>query len=280
MASSINIPKVIRKVSEKKFGRTWRWIWISVISIGFIIIMLMLSNFAPWRVKIVMWALVLAYIVFFFKFLKSDETLDRSILMWNYFMRSMRGQTMIAKYTCSVPFLQQIVPIVSVHNEGIIQFTENRWGILINSDPDRVIDDELDAHIMKVKDVVDSLFGDLVLKTFVCSRKNSAKPVEQDIVKKMNDPEKTIPQKQHLHSIYQDIRGNTKPQIDWVFYIFLSLGIYATVEEAQQARQTHLPGFESRLRASGMHVVQMTDPNEIAMCYRQCVTQLKLKDNI
>ena len=196
--------------------------------------------------------------------------------MWNYFVRSVSGQTVLAKYKCSVPFLQQIVPIVAVHKEGVVEFVGNRWGILMRADPGRISDDDLDTHITKVKDVVDSLFGELMLKTFVCSRVSSAKPIEQDLVKKMNDPEKTIQQKQHLHSIYQDIRGNTRPQIEWVFYVFLSLGQYGTLDEAERVRQTHLPGFENRLRAAGMHVVSLTDPNEVAISYRQCMTQIIL----
>lgn len=276
MASSISIPKVIRKVSEKKFGRTWRWIWITVLSIGFIVIMLMLSNFVPWRAKPVIWALVIAYIVFFFKFLKSDETLDRSILMWNYFMRSMRGQTIIAKYKCSVPFLQQIVPIVAVHPQGIIEFVGGRFGVLMKIDPSRISDDDLDTHIMKVKDVVDSLYSDIILKTYVCSRSDRAKPMEQQLVKKMNDPNLTQEQKQHLYSLYEESRKNTKPVVEWQFYCFISIGHHENIENAERARQAHIPGLENRMRAAEMHIVPLVDSDDIALAYRQMFTQIKL----
>jgi hypothetical protein len=277
MASSIPIPKVIRKVQEKKFGRSWRWIWLSICSLGAIIVMLMLSFLAPFIIKLVLWTLIIAFIVVFFKFIKNDETLDRSVLMYNYFMRSMRGQTVVAKYTCTVPFLQQVVPLVAVHANGIIEFTGKRWGILMRIDPQRVSDDDLDSHIAKVKDVIESLFGDLILKTFVCSRTNNAKPIEQDLIKKMNDKDKTNQQRQHLYSIYQDIRGNIRPLIEWRFFVFASIGIHEDLESADRVRQTHIPGLENKMRVAGMHVIPLTDPNEVSISYRQCFTQLKIQ---
>lgn len=276
MPSNITIPKVIRKVQEKKFGRTWRWIWITVASIAIIVIWLMISGMAPWPIRIFIYAFIIAYTIFFFKFLKNDETLERTILMWKYFIRSINGQTIVPKYTCTVPFLQQVVPIVAVHKNGVIEFTGKRWGVLFRIDPSRISDDDLDTHLMKVTDIVDSLFSDLVLKTFVCSRSDMAKPIEQHLINSINNPAKSQEQKAHLHSIYQELRGNTRPLIEWQFYVFASIGLHPDINDAERARQAHIPGLENRMRVAGMHVVQMTDPDDIAISYRQCMTQVKI----
>lgn len=191
-------------------------------------------------------------------------------------MRSMFGQTVVAKYKCTVPFLQQIVPIVGVHPNGIIEFTQKRFGVLFKIDPSRISDDALDTHIIKVKDIVDSLFGNLVMKTYVCSRSDTMRSMEQELIKKMNDTNLTKEQKEHLYSIYDESRKNTKQVVEWQFYVFISLGLHEDIESAERTRQAHIPGLENRMHAAEMHVIPLIDPDDIAFAYRQMITQRKL----
>jgi hypothetical protein len=276
MATYINIPKVIRKVQEKKYGKTWRWVWISLGSAGFIVIMLVLSMFTPWFVDAILYALIISYIIFFWMYLKNDEVLDRSQIKWSYFIRKINGQTILPKYIMTVPFLRQIVPILAVHKNGLIEFTEKRWGMILEIDPGRISDDELDTHIIKVKEVMDSLHGDMVMKTFACSRSNVSGAFRDSLVQKLNDGTRTKAQKEHLYSIYNDTSEKQKPIIEWQFYIFLGMGLHDDAQSAERARQSLLPGFENRLRYADMHVVPILKENDIAMAYRRCMTQVVL----
>jgi len=156
-----------------------------------------------------------------------------------------------------------------IHEKGLIEFTNNRYGILLNSEPSRISNDELDSHIRKVVTLINSLHDELLMKIIVYSiNRKGIKTLEKNVIDIVNLNNKTKEQKKHLHSIYDKIQNNNDPTIQWGFYIFLYLGTHETLNTATAAMNAYLPKYEEKLYATGAKVVQIKDKNSVAMMYR------------
>jgi hypothetical protein len=270
----VAIPKTMRKFSEEKFGISHQRIGLIIFWVLLSIFLLIIAGKVDFLGRILFISLFIAIWIVYAVFLRTSEVLDRTTLTYKYFIRALLGQTVIAKYTAPVAFLEQVVPIRNFHKNGLIEFVDNRYGILLKVDPKRVSDDDLEAHIHKVKDMTDSLHGEMVLKTFVCSRSTTVKPLEKHLINTINSKGKTLQQKEHLYELYHEVHQNTAPVIEWQFYIFLGLGRHPTLEDAEISRQAHLPGFQDRLVKAGMHTIPMVNQYEASMAFRQCVMQM------
>ncbi len=273
MTNYTTVPKSIRRVSEEWQGYPIRYIFLIIGLLGFSLVLIILTIAAPKNKWILLVILFMIWYTFF-RYLRTPTFMERSWLAYQYFIRSLRGQNLIAKYTIPAAFLEQIVPIKEFHSNGIIEFVGNRYGMLLRANPARISDDDLDQHIHKVRYLIDSLHGDLIMKTFVCSVPTGLyKPLEKNLVNIINESGKTKEQKTHLYSLYNEVHQNTKPVIQWRFYVFLGLGLYKTLKDAEIARQQYYPGFENRLNKAGMHVIPITGRRDLAMAYRQCISQ-------
>ncbi len=269
----IAIPKTMRKFSEEKFGITHQRIALIIAWVLISLFLMIIAGKADYLGRIIALSLLAAIMLIYFVYLRTDEILERTTLTYKYLLRSLRGEAVIAKYVIPVRFLEQIVPIRNFHKNGLIEFVDNRYGILLKIDPERISDDDLEGHIHKVKDAVDSLHGELVMKTFACSRSTTVKPLEKHLINTGNSGNKTQQQKEHLYELYNEIHANNAPVIEWLFYIFIGLGRHQTFDDAEISRQAHYPGLHDRLIKAGMHVLPITDRNEMAVAFRQCLTQ-------
>src|SRR5450756_3028501 len=104
-------------------------------------------------------AILFFELAFFYKFLRSPKIMDRSVLMYKFLLRSIKGETVIAKFRLPDGFLERIIPIKAFHQDGIIEFMENKYGLLMRIEPSRISEDDIDMHIQKTRSLVDSLLS-------------------------------------------------------------------------------------------------------------------------
>ncbi len=268
------VPKSITKMKEEYGGLSFKHIVIYsitvVISLALTLSILFISKMI---VRVILMLIMFIIIVIFILFMRSPSVMDRSWLMYLFLIKSLRGENIISKFKLPAAFLEKIIPIKEVHDKGLIEFTNNRYGLLLNSEPSRISNDELDSHIRKVVTLIDSLHDELLMKIIVYSiNKKGIKILGKNIIDIVNLNNKTKEQKKHLHSIYDKIQNNNDPTIQWGFYIFLYLGIHETLNKAYAAMNTYLPKYEEKLYATGAKVVQIKDKDSIAMVYRQCIS--------
>jgi hypothetical protein len=260
----------MRRVKEEWQGLPLRYVLIlalfAIISLFLIIIILTSQNKIP--------SLILLFLViaFFMKFMRTPAILTRSWLAYQFLIRGLRGQNVIPKYAVSAGFMKSIIPIVEFHRGGIIEFSGNKYGMLLKADPSRVSDDELEQHINKVKNLTDSLHGDLMIKSYVVSLPTAGRPIERALLSSLNEPGRTKQEQAHLYSLYSEANENTAPVIQWKFYIFLGFGKYSTFQEAEIAKGQYYPGITDRLNKAGAHVIPITDRQELGATYRQLVS--------
>jgi hypothetical protein len=219
-------------------------------------------------------AILFFELAFFYKFLRSPKVMDRSVLVYKFLLKSMKGETVIAKFRLPAGFLESIIPIRAFHQDGIIEFMENKYGLLMRIEPSRISEDDIDTHIQKTRALVDSLHGELLTKAFVCSiRETNSRPLARNVVNIINTQERTPEQKKHLDSIYHHAQENNNTVIQWQFYVFLSIGTHPNIEKAIIAKKQYFPGFSEKLQKLGILVMPLKNKEALASAYRQCITQ-------
>jgi hypothetical protein len=268
------VPKSMRRIKEEWQGLPIKYV--AVIA-GFAItcLILIIMAFAS-KNKIPSLILLFLVIAFFLKFIRTPSIMARSWLAYQFLIRGLRGQNVIAKYAITAGFMKSIIPIVEFYQGGLIQFSGNKYGMLLKADPGRVSDDELEQHINQVRSLTDSLHGELMLKSYVVSLQTAGRPIERALMSQLNEPGRTKQEQEHLYSLYQEATNNTAPVIQWNFFIFLGLGKYSTLQEAIIAKGQYYPGITDRLNKAGMHVLPIQDRQELGATYRQLVSQVSI----
>ena len=268
-----SVPKSLTRQKEEFHGLPYRFV---LVLAAFIIIIFVLGSSillspASRGISIGILIIVLAII---YKCFRSPKIMDRSILIFKFLIRSLKGETIIAKFKLPDGFLETIIPIRKFHPEGIIEFMGNQYGLLMRIDPGRIADDDIDSHIQKTRSLLDSLHGELMTKAFVCSMKeSSSKPLARNVVDIINTQERTTEQKKHLISIYNQTQDNKNTVIQWQFYLFLYIGTHVNIEKAMIARKQYFPGYLDKLRKLGVHVIPLITQDALASAYRKCILQ-------
>lgn len=273
MSNSHTVPKSLRRINEEFQGLPIRYV--AVIVIMAMICLILIITILSAKTKIIPLILLFCVVAFFFKFMRSPTTLNRSWLAYQFLIRGIRGHNIVAKYTSTAAFMRSIVPIVEFHDAGVIEFVGHKYGILLKIDPDRVSDDEIENHINRVRSLTDSLHGELMLKSYVVSLQTTVRPVEKGLVKLLNEQGHTQHEQDHLYSLYNQTLENTSPVIQWRFYIFIGIGTYATIQDAYIAKQQYISGLIDKLTKAGMHVIIVKSKNELGQIYRQLISQVQ-----
>jgi len=267
------VPKSITRIHEEWNGLPVRYV---IIVISFVVLSLiliastLLSDSGQW----IFLGILFFELAFFYKFLRSPKVMDRSVLIYKFLLKSLKGETVIAKFRLQAGFLERIIPIKAFHKDGIIEFMENKYGLLMRIEPSRISEDDIDMHIQRTRALLDSLHGDLLTKAFVCSvSETNYKPLARNIVNIINTQERTPEQKKHLDSLYHHAQDNKNTVIQWQFYVFLSIGTHPNIDRAIIAKKQYFPGFSDKLQKLGVLVMPLKKKEALASAYRKCITQ-------
>ncbi len=267
------VPKSITRIRAEYYGYPIRYLILVLCLAVFSLILvagLLLSR--SLITKSVNFVILFGIAAIFVKFFWGAKSMDRSWLMYQYFIRSMTGKNTLAKYVLPASFLESIVPIKAFHDLGLIEFLGNKYGLLMRIEPSRISDDELDSHIAKGRSMVDALHGSLLMKFYVVSVNSNDAALEKNVINIINKEERSQKQKSHLYSIYHHLQDSTQTVIQWRFYVFVSLGEYKDLDQAKIACSQYMPGIESKLQKSGVRAVHLQDKNTLAAAYRQCLS--------
>jgi hypothetical protein len=268
------VPKSITRIREEWNGLPVRYV---ILTISFVVLslILMASILLSDSGQGIFLGILFFELAFFYKFLRSPKIMDRSVLMYKFLLRSIKGETVIAKFRLPDGFLERIIPIKAFHQDGIIEFMENKYGLLMRIEPSRISEDDIDMHIQKTRALVDSLHGELLTKAFVCSiQETNSRSLARNVVNIINTQERTPEQKKHLDSIYHHAQENNNTVIQWQFYVFLSIGTHPDLEKAIIAKKQYFPGFSDKLQKLGVLVMPLKNKDALASAYRKCITQV------
>lgn len=273
MSSGHTVPKSMRRIQEEYQGVPLKYVMVLIV-VAITCLMLIIAVFSA-RNKIPALLMLFGVIVFFTKFMRSPKILTRSWLRYQYLIRGLKGYNIVAKYATSATFMKNIVPIVDFHEAGVIEFTGNRYGMLLKADPDRVSSDELEHHINCVRILADSLHGELMLKSYVESS-DTVRHTERYLMSQLNETGRTKPEQDHIYSLYLEAVENTTPIIAWKFYIFLGFGRHDTLDGAYIAKKQYYPGIIDRFTNAGMHIIPVQNKDELGRIYRHLISRVQI----
>lgn len=200
-------------------------------------------------------------------FAGTSDQIDATKIVFSYFKRRVKGQTIISKYNIPDDVILKHFPVEHVHDGGIIEYnTGKHYGVMVKIDPPRTTDET------GINTALESVFNSLIpgdlLKIMACSRLNTYKPYSDDILDAANQEDTTNEQRKHLHSIYQMVEKNTSETVEWQFNAVL-IFTADDVEDAGIVAETRLPGLKTRFDNAGVGVYQIRDVFDIQSCLYQ-----------
>lgn len=271
---AVNAPKTIRKVKDKayggatfkSFGLAVAWVFASLF------ILAPLAFFESWIVECFVIAVLISWWAAYVKWFSTETKIEETSLFLKFFFDKYSGLHTIARYDTDVSFLEDVFPLVDIHEEGLIEFKDSSYGLLIKYSPERVNEEDVEMHGLRMQEVIDGLSGETSLNFISSSKHNMRKPILDKLLEAMN--KKNVNPKLYAYnlSIYNMIKDKKKNTIDWEFYIFFGLGKFSNLQEAKDQMDSEYPGLVDSLTDAGIKTIsKLTDRVQIAKEYRQMV---------
>jgi hypothetical protein len=189
-------------------------------------------------------------------------------------VQNMQGKHVINTFNITVAFLEKLVPIVAVHDNGIIEFKGNKYGLLMETSPMRISEEERELHEKRMEKVVNGIPVNTPFKTISCSRLESRKPILKyllDVAEKSNGD---IATDLHLAGLYNKIASDNSSVISWKYYAFIGLGEWKTLDEARIQYGAVVPGLLKNMKGAKLRPRIYQDENEISKAYRTMFNEM------
>jgi hypothetical protein len=271
-------PKTITKIQEDEyldFTSSFTWVLMGFVGIALLIIF-MLSSVQYGMFQAILALILFIWLIIWLKYFSSSEKIERQLLIYGFKWAGIRGKHVINKFDIPAQFLEKIVPITAIHGGGIIEFKGEKWGVLMETNPIRISDEERAAHEKKLEKVVNGIPANTHFKTIACSRSFPRKSIQQYLLEVSNNSNGKKATDQHLAGLYNKISEDRTPVISWKYYAFQSLGEQPDLETAKIQYEAVIPGLMMNMRAANLQPRIYEDPNEIAIAYRTMFSELEI----
>jgi hypothetical protein len=270
---SANAPKTLRKVKDKAYGgATLKSFGVAVAWIAASVLFVVpLAFFESYVVECFVIAVLVMWWTLYVKWISAESKLEESTLFLKFFFDKYSGLHTIAKYDMKLSFLEDVFPLVNIHDGGLIEFKNKTFGILIKFFPERVNEEDVETHGMRMQEVIDGLAGDTSIKFIASSRHDIQKPILERLLSAMNQKNVNSKVYEYLHSIYEMIEKKENTSIDWSFFVFFGLGKFNNLQDAKDQMDSEYPGLVDSMNEAGITVLKLTDRVEIAKEYRKMV---------
>jgi hypothetical protein len=247
---SANAPKTLRKVKDKAYGGiTQKAFYVTVVWVAAsLFIIFPLAFLSSWVAECFIVALLIGWWVLYLKFVAHESKLEESLLFLKFFFDKQSGLHTIARYDVDVSFLSDVFPLVNIHSDGLIEFKDHTYGILIKYFPERVNEEDLETFAIKMQEVIDGLAGDTSIKFIASSKHDLRKPILDRLLESMNKKNTNPKTYEYLHSLYEMIENKKQENIEWTFNIFFGLGKFDNLQDAQDQMYSEYPGLVDSLK--------------------------------
>jgi hypothetical protein len=141
--------------------------------------------------------------------------------------------------------------------------------VLLEVDPFRVGDDELEAHQAQLVEVFDSLPETIKFSVINTSYVDESEHIISTIRDRANDPHLSLPQKEHLAYLHYEFSNETAPVIDWKILISLVFDDASNLKEALVKMGEYIPGIVNGLQEAGLNCFVIEDKVEVVNKFRK-----------
>jgi len=276
--SPIKPPKTITQVKNNDyldFSSVYTWVLLISVGISFALVF-EIGVVQSLIIKGLAAIILICWIYTWFKYASTPDKVAKYRLALGFRVQDLKGNHTINKFSATDVTLQKIVPIVNIYMGGIIEFKDKKWGILIETHPIRISDEDKERkeHEKKMEKVVNCIPANTHFKTIACSRLEPRKPILEyllDITKKSTGKKATD---LHLMSLYNKISEDNSKVISWRYYVFQSLGEQPSLEAAKIQYGAVVPGLLKNMRSAKLDPVIIEDQMEVARAYRTMLSEL------
>jgi hypothetical protein len=220
----------------------------------------------PWLLMILLlgiFGVVLGGIAFVFIF--DSERFDRTVIWGKYFIRALRGKTITHQLTIDTKAVKKIIPINTVHDNGLIEYTKpkHQFGVLFRYDPAENRKESMDKTTERIEKIVHAFSHDMWASFHFSHSKSTSTTIEDNLLAAMNQKDATLPQKEHLFGIYDYITGKTEDRVTTVFLMSIRLGKFKNAAIARRAYQSTMPGLLKLMHEAGVYAKLLITDDEI-----------------
>jgi len=268
-------PKTITQVKDDRFlDFTCLHTWILLSAIGSALYLFNQIARSIGVLQVAYVVLLLAVVTIWIKYFSTFEKVDRQKLKVKFFYAGIQGKHVINKFTVPVSFFERLVPIVGIHQDGIIEFKGNKYGVLLETHPVRISEEERAAHEKRLEKVINGIPANTHFKTIACSRLEPRKPILSYLLEVANKSNGDKATDLHLAGLYSKIAEDNSPVISWKYYAFLSFGELKSIAEARIQYGAIVPGLLKNMKAARLQPRIYNDENEISTAYRTMFNEM------
>jgi hypothetical protein len=159
-----------------------------------------------------------------YKFFSTDEKVQFSKDRLLFFISDKQGKHVINSFDSTVEELEKFIPIKKIHSDGIVEYSGNEYGIVIETYPNRISDEIREQHEKKLEKLVNSIPANTPFKTLSCSVLEPKKPVLNFLLDLSSKAGDFKPKNQHLTDMYLKISGDDSKVISWKYYVSFPWG--------------------------------------------------------
>ena len=268
-------PKTITQVKDDRFlDFTCLHTWILLSAIGSALYLFNAIARSEGILQLAYAALLLAVIGIWISAFSTFEKVDKQKLRVKFTVQNMQGKHVINTFDIKVAFLEKLVPIVAVHEKGIIEFRGNKYGLLMETFPIRISEEERELHEKRIEKVVDGIPANTPFKTLSCSRLEPRKPILKYLLEVAEKSNGDLATDLHLAGLYNKIAGDNSSVISWKYYAFIGLGEWKSLDEAKIQYGAIVPGLIKNMKGAKLRPKIIEAENEISKAYRTMFNEM------
>lgn len=196
------------------------------------------------------------------------QTLDKNVRHVLLFFRIIRKKNITKKFVAPLDDLKKIVSIETVEDSGLITYPDSTSGVIILYVPPRPAEHEQDNHSTRIKNIIDSLYGDFSFQFISNSVVNPHNPLLESTTAAMKQADVPKEVTTHLYSLYEEA-NEQKEQVGVEFSLIIKFPITKNIKEAEQIRVAFIPSVLKSLQRAGIFARELEDRNEVVSMLRR-----------
>jgi len=270
-------PITVTKVKNDRFlDFTCLHTWIMFLAIVAGLYLFKMIAVSPNIDKLMYLGIAFIFANIWYKFCSTDEKVQFSKDRVIFFISDKQGKHVINSFDSTAEDLEKFIPIKKIHSEGIVEYSGNEYGIVIETYPNRISDEIREQHEKKLQKLVNSIPANTPFKTLSCSVLEPKKPVLNFLLDLSSKAGDFKPKNKHLTDMYLKISGDDSKVISWKYYAFLSLGKQMNLDQAKIQYGAVVPGLIKNMKAASLRPRILKENREILDSYRVMFTEVAL----
>lgn len=290
-------PKTITKIKSDRFlDLTNLHTWIMFLMIGLSMYFFRSIGLATENSDRLMYSCLIFLVVFIWlKYFRNDDLVEFQKDRFIFFIGDLTGKHVINSFSEQMKTLLKLIPIVAIHENGMIEFDAgqhsilskikiflglekkryNEFGVLFETFPPRISDEFRDIHELKREKIVNGLPVNTLFESISCSVEEPKKQILEYLLS-LQKSSGGKARDQHLADIYLSVAEDDDPIISWRYFAFLSLGEHKTAEQAGIQFGAVVPGLLLNMKNAELRPIILQDERDIINAYTVMLGEINL----